>query len=48
MTEDAIYVSQAIRGFVGFDLSCEAAAHAVTLLRFGRLFETHTLPGQFF
>jgi len=48
VTEDAIYVSQAIRGFVGFDLSCEAAPHAIILLRFRRLLEAHTLPGQLF
>ena len=42
-TEDAIYDSQAIRGFVGIDLSREAAPDATTLLKFRRLLETHQL-----
>lgn len=35
--EDALYDSQAIRGFVGIDLSRESAPDATTLLRFWRL-----------
>ncbi len=32
--EDAIYDSQAIRGFVGIDLTHESAPDATTLLKF--------------
>ena len=39
--EDAIYDSQAIRGFVGIDLNREAAPDATTLLKFRRLLEQH-------
>jgi len=46
--EDAICPSQAIRGFVGTELTHEAAAHAITLLKFRCQFETHKLPGKFF
>ena len=42
-TEDAIYDSQAIRGFVGIDLSHESAPDASTLLKFRRLLEQHKL-----
>jgi IS5 family transposase len=47
-TEDAIYDSQAIRGFVGIDLTREAAPDATTLLKFRRLLETHTLTERIF
>ncbi|MEJ2676925.1 MAG: transposase, partial [Acidihalobacter sp.] len=41
--EDAVYDSQAIRRFVGIDLSREAAPDATTLLKFRRLLEQHGL-----
>lgn len=47
-TEDAIYDSQAIRSFVGIDLSREAAPDATTLLKFRRLLETHQLTQVIF
>ena len=47
-TEDALYDSQAIRGFVGIDLSHEAAPDATTLLKFRRLLETHALTERIF
>lgn len=47
-TEDALYDSQAIRGFVGIDLSREAAPDATTLLKFRRLLETHKLTERIF
>ncbi len=37
--EDAIYDSQAIRGFVGIDLNLESAPDATTLLKFRHLLE---------
>ena len=46
--EDAIYDSQAIRGFVGIDLAREAAPDATTLLKFRRLLETHGLTQKIF
>jgi IS5 family transposase len=46
--EDALYDSQAIRRFVGIDLSCEAAPDATTLLKFRRLLETHQLTESIF
>ena len=46
--EDAIYDSQAIRGFVGVDLTREAAPDATTLLKFRRLLETHQLTERIF
>jgi len=46
--EDAIYDSQAIRGFVGMDLAREAAPDATTLLKFRRLLETHQLTERIF
>ncbi len=46
--EDAIYDSQAIRGFVGIDLSRETAPDATTLLKFRRLLETHQLTERIF
>jgi transposase, IS5 family len=47
-TEDALYDSQAIRRFVGIDLSCEAAPDATTLLKFRRLLEQHGLTRRIF
>src|SRR5699024_10819666 len=47
-TEDAIYDSQAIRCFVGIDLSREAAPDATTLLKFRRLLERHGLTRTLF
>lgn len=41
--EDAICDSQAIRGFVGIDLSHESSPDATTLLKFRRLLEQHNL-----
>jgi len=47
-TEDALYDNQAIRGFVGIDLSREAAPDATTLLKFRRLLEEHRLTQRIF
>ena len=47
-TEDAIYDSQAIRGFVGGDLSRGEAPDATTLLKFRRLLETNHLTERIF
>jgi len=47
-TEDGIYDSQAIRGFVGIDLAREAAPDATTLLKFRRLLEQHQLTERIF
>jgi transposase, IS5 family len=41
--EDVIYDSQAIRRFIGIDLTVETASDAITLLKFRRLLETHSL-----
>jgi IS5 family transposase len=46
--EDAIYDSQAIRGFVGIDLNRETAPDATTLLKFRRLLEQHKLTERIF
>ena len=46
--EDAIYDSQAIRGFVGIDLSRESAPDATTLLDFRHLLERHQLTASIF
>jgi IS5 family transposase len=46
--EDAIYDSQAIRGFVGIDLTHESAPDATTLLKFRRLLEKHDLTRRIF
>lgn len=46
--EDAVYDSQAIRGFVGIDLNVEAAPDATTLLKFRRLLEAHGLTQRIF
>lgn len=46
--EDAIYDSQAIRGFVGIDLARESAPDATTLLKFRRLLEKHALTERIF
>jgi IS5 family transposase len=44
--EDAIYDSQAMRLFVGIDLSVDSVPDATTLLKFRRLLETHDLTKQ--
>ena len=41
--EDALYDSQALRGFARIDLAAEGAPDATTLLKFRRLLETHDL-----
>jgi len=46
--EDAIYDSQAMRIFVGIDLSVEAVPDATTLLKFRRLLEKHSLTKRIF
>jgi transposase, IS5 family len=46
--EDALYDSQAIRSFVGIDLSREVAPDANTLLKFRRLLEAHQLTERIF
>ena len=46
--EDAIYDSQAIRSFVGIDLSRESAPDATTLLDFRHLLERHQLTESIF
>ncbi|NIA55063.1 IS5 family transposase [Massilia sp. TW-1] len=46
--EDAIYDSQAIRGFVGIDLTHESAPDATALLKFRRLLEKHNLTRRIF
>ena len=46
--EDAIYDSQAIRRFVGIDLSRESAPDATTLLKFRRLLEKKGLTESIF
>lgn len=46
--EDAIYDSQAIRGFVGIDLTHESAHDATTPLKFRRLLEKHKLTKRLF
>ena len=46
--EDAIYDSQAIRAFVGIDLSRDSAPDATTLLKFRRLLEEHKLTERIF
>jgi IS5 family transposase len=46
--EDAIYDSQAIRGFVGIDLSVESAPDATTILGFRHLLEEHKLTKAIF
>ena len=46
--EDAIYDSQAIRRFVGIDLSQESAPDATTLLKFRRLLEEKHLTESLF
>jgi transposase, IS5 family len=42
-TEDAIYDSQAMRGFARLDLAADGVPDATTLLKFRRLLETHNL-----
>jgi IS5 family transposase len=42
--EDAIYDSQALRNFLGIDLSRQSVPDATTLMGFRRLLEAHHLP----
>jgi IS5 family transposase len=44
--EDALYDSQAMREFVGIDLSHQNVPDATTLLKFRRLLETHELGAK--
>jgi hypothetical protein len=46
--EDALYDSQAMREFVGFDLAREQVPDATTLLKFRRLLEQHELTKAIF
>jgi IS5 family transposase len=46
--EDALYDSQALRHFVGIDLSRESAPDATTLLKFRRLLEDNKLTAAMF
>jgi IS5 family transposase len=46
--EDAVYDSQAIRRFVGIDLTRESAPDATTLLKFRHLLEQHGLMRKVF
>ena len=46
--EDAIYDSQAIRAFVGVDLTHDCAPDANTLLKFRRVLEKHNLTRRIF
>jgi IS5 family transposase len=46
--EDAIYDSQALRDFVGIDLSRESVPDATTLLKFRRLLVTNDLTKELF
>jgi IS5 family transposase len=46
--EDAVYDSQAIRGFAGVDISVEDAPDATTVLKFRRWLEEHKLGAAIF
>ena len=46
--EDALYDSQALRDFVGIDLSCESVPDATTLLKFRRLLLANDLTRALF
>ncbi len=46
--EDAIYDSQAIRGFVGIDVTRKSAPDSTTLLKFRRLLKKHNLTRRIF
>jgi IS5 family transposase len=46
--EGAIYDRQALRGFLGLDLSSEPVPDATTLRKFRRLLETHELTKRLF
>ena len=46
--EDALYDSQAIRGFVGIELNRDAVPDATTLLKFRHLLEEHNLTERIF
>lgn len=47
-TENAVYDSQAVRLFVGIDISHASAPDVTTLLKFRRLLETHQLTQKIF
>jgi IS5 family transposase len=46
--EDAIYDSQAMRGFIGIDMARESVPYATTLRKFRRLLEEHQLTASIF
>ncbi len=46
--EDALYDSQALRDFVGIDLSCESVPDATTFLKFRRLLQDNDLTRALF
>lgn len=46
--EDAVYDSQALRDFIGIDLSCESVPDATTLLKFRHLLQKHDLTRELF
>jgi len=46
--EDGVYDSQAIRGFIGIDMTVHVAPDTTTLLKFRRLLEMHTLTQMMF
>ena len=46
--DDSLYDSQAIRRFLGIELSREPAPDTTTLLKFRRLFEDHALTEGLF
>ena len=46
--EDAVYDSQAMRGFIGIDLARESVPDATTLLKFRHLLEEHQLTAAIF
>jgi transposase, IS5 family len=46
--EDALYDSQALRGFAGIDLAVEAVPDATTLLKFRHWLEQHELTKALF
>src|SRR5260221_2319936 len=46
--EDALYDSQALRGFAGIELNCDAVPDATTLLKFRHWLERHELTRVLF
>src|SRR5262245_18063586 len=46
--EDALYDSQALRGFAGVDLNCDTVPDATTLLKFRHWLERHELTPVLF